>query len=53
VYCIFAKSTNSNVLGKLPISMTRTIGKLEVAIGRFGKNTIVNNTHVTGEGPDL
>ena len=25
------------VLGKLPIRVTRTIGKLEIAIGGFGK----------------
>jgi hypothetical protein len=37
VYCIFAQQINSNVLGKSPI---RTIGKLDIAIGGFGKNTI-------------
>jgi hypothetical protein len=29
--------------------VTRTIGKLEIAIGEFGKNTI----HVNVKGPDL
>jgi hypothetical protein len=37
VYCILAQLTNSNVLGKSPI---RDLGKLEIAIGGFGKNTI-------------
>jgi hypothetical protein len=41
--------TNSNVLGKLPIRVTRTIGKLEIAIGGFGKIQYTCD----GEGPVL
>jgi hypothetical protein len=37
---IFAQLTNNNVLGKLPIRDANNIGKLEIAIGGFGKNTI-------------
>jgi hypothetical protein len=40
-YCIFTQLTNSNVLGKSPICDSNNIGKLEIAIGGFGKNTIL------------
>jgi hypothetical protein len=39
-YCIFARLTKSNVLGKLPIHDSNNRGKLKIAIGGHGKNTI-------------
>ena len=36
MYCILAQLTNSNVLGKSPIRDSK-LGKLEIAIGGFGK----------------
>jgi hypothetical protein len=41
---------NSNVLGKSPIRDSNNIGKLEIAIGGFGRNTIHT---IGGEGPYL
>ena len=44
MYCILAQLTNSNVLGKSAIRDSK-IGRLEIATGGFGRNTV--HAHVT------